>query len=262
MSSIDNPPSREKFHHMSTVWFVLQKPFRSLQSDIILASWDRLCATLFGFNHAEIEWDYRHGHLMRDPKEYKDVRSTAKVKYGHLAGTKSLVPEPILSHRLSRVAISCMKYLHRQDFDTPRIQDNLLAWATKSKRSPWLWRHRMRVTSTGHCPDLDYDRPRNSFPPSLRQSRQVLFSNMIQSEKFYAKQHTFYIWTLDLLYHTLRKAMKSNALIRALSKSFIPLVAHILFPRRIGRVKKAVGAYLEEVSQSLFIQMNPHMSLC
>jgi hypothetical protein len=57
------------------------------------------------------------------------------------------------------------------------------------------------------------------------------------------------MWTLDLLYHTLRAAMKSDELTKALSKPFIPSVACILFPRRIKRVQKAVGAYLEKVSQ-------------
>jgi hypothetical protein len=57
------------------------------------------------------------------------------------------------------------------------------------------------------------------------------------------------MWTLDLLYHTLRKAMKSDELIKALSKSFIPSAAHYFFPRRIKRVKKAVDAYLEKVSR-------------
>jgi hypothetical protein len=56
-----------------------------------------------------------------------------------------------------------------------------------------------------------------------------------------------YSWTLDLLYYTLGKAMKSDELTRALSKSFIHSPAHLLFPGQIKRVRKAVDAYLEKV---------------
>jgi hypothetical protein len=60
------------------------------------------------------------------------------------------------------------------------------------------------------------------------------------------------MWTLDLLYHTLRTAMKSDELTKALSKPFIPSAAFILFPRRIKRVQEAVGAYLEKVSRRAY----------
>jgi len=87
------------------------------------------------------------------------------------------------------------------------------------------------------------------FTCALRRSHQILYSEGIQSEDFYQERHIFYIWTLDLLYHTLHAAMKSDELIKVLSKPFIPSVACILFPRRIKRVQKAVSAYLEKVSQ-------------
>ena len=249
-SSMNSPPSREKFNLMSTVWFVLQEPFKSLERDVKPGSWDRLCVTLFGFNHGEIEWDFRHGHLLRDPKEYKDVGGTEQVKYGHLTETKRLIPEPILSHRLSRVVIACTRYLHRSGPNSPAAPNNLLAWATKSKRSPWLWRQRMRVISFGgQQPTL------GSLPRSLRRSYQALYSDVIQSDNFYDEQQTFYVWTLDLLCHALRKARKSDELTTALSKSFIPSVAHILFPRRIKRVRKAVEAYLEKVSRRLCLDL-------
>jgi hypothetical protein len=72
-SSINNPPTREKFRLMSTVWFVLQKPIASLWRGIEAASWERLCAKLFGFNETEIRsrsgaQNYR---LMRDPTAYE-----------------------------------------------------------------------------------------------------------------------------------------------------------------------------------------------
>ena len=56
------------------------------------------------------------------------------------------------------------------------------------------------------------------------------------------------MWTLDLLYRTLCKAMKSDELTRALSKPFIPPTALLLFPRLIKRVRKAADDYLERVS--------------
>jgi len=131
------------------------------------------------------------------------------------------------------------------------MQDNLpAAWATKSKGLPWLWRQRMRGTSIGRRPPMwEYDVPKYSFSQSLRRSHQVLYSEGIQSEKFYQERHIFYIWTLDLLYHTLRAAMKSDELTKALSKPFIPSLACLLFPRRIKRVQKAVSAYLEKASR-------------
>ena len=137
---------------MSTVWFVVQKPFTSLWRGIELARWDKLCAALFGLDDAELKWDNHHqgDQLMRNPTEYKDVSGPARAIYGDLAETKKLIPEPILSHRLAHVAISCMQYLHCWDFNTPPTQGHLLAWVVKSKRSPWLWRQRMRATSMRH----------------------------------------------------------------------------------------------------------------
>jgi len=233
---------------MSTVWFVLQKPFASLWWDMEVGSWARLCTKLFGFNEAEINGDEYH-QLLRDPKTYggagKRSNTLDGTMYGLLDETKRFIPEPILSYRVASVALSCMRYLHHQDSNNPPMQDNLLAaWATKSKRLPWLWRQRMRVTLIG-C------RRPTSLPQSLRRSHQMLYSKGIQSHNFYQQRHIFYIWTLDLLYHTLCKAMKSDVLTKALSKPFIPSVACILFPRRIKRVQKAVSAYLEKVSQSI-----------
>jgi hypothetical protein len=101
-------------------------------------------------------------------------------------------------------------------------------------------------------PTWIYDGPKYPVPQSLRGSRQMLYYEVINSEDFYQKKHMFYIWTLDLLYHTVQKAMKSDVLINALSKSFIPLAAHILFPRRVKRVRKAVDAYLKKVVLSRF----------
>jgi hypothetical protein len=97
-----------------------------------------------------------------------------------------------------------------------------------------------------------YHRPKSSIPQSLQQSRQIFFSKAIQSEHFYQAKEIFYIWTLDLLYLTLREAMKSDELTKALSKPFIriiPSVASLLFPRQVKRVREAVEAYLEKVSQ-------------
>jgi hypothetical protein len=253
-SSINNPQTRVKFCLMSTIWFVLQEPIASLWKGTEAASWERLCAKLFGFNAAEIRLDrdlsYR---LMRAPTTY-DIGgerdgSLDGTMYGLLDETKRHIPKPILSHRIAHIALLCMRYLH-QHHNNPPIQDNLLAaWATKSKRLPWLWRQRMRVTSIGRRQTTwDYDGPEYSLPQSLRRSYQMLYSEGIQSEDFYQERHIFYMWTLDLLYHTLHTAMKSDKLTKALSKPFIPSAACIFFPCRIKRVQKAVGAYLEKVS--------------
>jgi len=239
---------------MRTVWFILQEPITSLWRGTEAASWERLCAKLFGFNKAEIDEDSRFIRLIGDPTTY-DIDGKRDsghcTMYGLLDETKRLIPEPILSYRVARIALSCMRYLHHQYHANPPIQDNLLAaWATKSKRLPWLWRQRIRVTSMGRRqPTWDSDLPIYSFSQSLRRSHQMLYCERIQSEKFYQERHIFYIWTLDLLYHTLRTAMKFDELTKALSKPFIPSSACILFPLRIKRVQEAVGAYLEKVSQ-------------
>jgi hypothetical protein len=254
MSSISNPPSRVKFAFMSTVCFVLQKPFASLWRSSEFASWKKLCAILFGFSAQEFKF-YEISRLICHPTEYKDAHQYKayedeadsdwlKLLCGDLATTKRLMPEPILSLWLAHVAILCMRYLRHQDPKAPLMQHHLLTWAMKSKRSPWLWRQRMRVTSM-RCPEY-------LWPQSLQRARQIFYSKAIQSEYFYQEKETFYIWTLDLLYHTLRKAMKSDELTKALSKPFIPSIALLLFPRRIKRVIKAVEAYLEKVSRRAF----------
>ena len=247
----NNPPTREKFRLMSTVWFVFQKSSTSQWRGTEAASWSGLCAKLFGFNEEEISFDldatgYR---LLREPTAYEGARDDLDETMNGLLDER-LIPEPVLAHRVACIALSCMQYLHRQDSNNFPVQDNLLAaWAVKSKRLPWLWRQRMRVTLIGRRqPTLDYDGPKYPFPQSLRRSYQMLYSEGIQSEDFYQKRHIFYMWTLDLLYHTLRTAMKSDELTKALSKPFIPSAACIFFPRRIKQVQKAVSAYLEKVS--------------
>ena len=123
----------------------------------------------------------------------------------------------------------------------------LASWMTKSKQLPWLWRRRVRVTLMRHRrPICNHDGYKCSSPRKLQRSRQIIYSKIIQSHQ---EQRIFYTWALDLLYYTLRKAMKSDELTRALSKPFIPSLTPILFPRRVKRVRKAAAAYLEEVSR-------------
>ena len=237
MSSIDSPPTREKVSLMRTVVSILQEPFTSLRRGIKHASWKKICATLFGFNSAELMSVDRYDKDLFDPISYK--------YYWPLT-----VPEPILSHRLANVAISCMQYLHRLDFkfNTLLKQNHFLAsWATRSTQLPWLWRRRMRVTLMRRQRLIRaHDGHKYSSPRKLQRSRQIIYSGTIQSHQ---EQRILYTWTLDLLYYTLRKAMKSDMLTPALSKPFIPSLAPILFPRRVKRVRKAAAAYLEKVSR-------------
>ena len=270
-SSINKPPTREKFQLMHTVWFVLQKPIASLWRGMEAASWQRLCAKLFGFNESEMEFDqgYNGYGLMHDTTTYDSTGRRGNdldgTRYGLLNETRRNIPEPILSFRLARIALSCMEYLDRQNPNNPPMQDNLLAaWATKSKQSPWLWRHQIQGSSIRRRHPQDCDMPKYSFSQSLRRSHQMLYSEGFQSQDFYQERHVFYIWTLDLLYHTLRIAMKSDELIKALSKPFIPSAACTLFPRHIKRVQKAVSAYLKKVSRRACsgLRTPPDISLC
>ena len=75
--------------------------------------------------------------------------------------------------------------------------------------------------------------PKCSFPENFRRSYQPLHFEGIHPELFYLEQRTLYMWTLDLLYYTLRKAMKFEELTRALLKPFIPSSVVLLFPHRI-----------------------------
>jgi len=219
MSSIDRPPSREKFRLIRTLKFILDEPFTSFCEGI---TWKFFCATLFKLNSEEFKMFQggRYYSNLFDPFKYDwDDRLSIDAK--------SFVPEPILSHQLANVAISCMQYLHRWDSNTPPTRDHFLAsWATKSKQSPWLWRRRMRLTSMAR--------------------RQRIWNLRLSNQK----QRICYTWALDLLYHTLRKALKSDELTRALSRPFIPSHAPLLFPRRVKRVRKAAAAYLKKFSPS------------
>ena len=209
-SSINNLPSREKFAILSTLWVILQEPFTSVQRGIKVARWDGLCATLFGFDSEEIKWDWTRHIPMRDPTKYDDLSGTKRLWY---IGGQAHVPEPILSYRLACVAILCMRYLHHKDPNTPPTQGRLLAWAMKSKRSPWLWRQRMRAISTARPWRIrKFDGPKCTFPQNFRRSYQSLHFKGIRPELFHLEQRTLYIWTLDLLYYTLRKAMSSTIL--------------------------------------------------
>ena len=235
MSSIDSPPTREKFSLLNTVVTIFREPFTSLWRRIKYKSLAKLCSTLIGFNSAVHESYDLYMDMINSPES------------GH--GWESLVaPDPILSHRLANVAISCMQYLHRLDFNTLPTQNHFFAsWARRSKQLPWLWRRRMRVTlMRRRRPIWDHDGHKYSSPRKPRRSRQIIYSGAIPSHQ---EQGIFYTWTLDLLYYALRKAMKSDMLTTALSKPFIPSLALILFPRRVKRVRKAAVAYLEKVSR-------------
>jgi len=174
MSSIDSPPTREKFRLMETVASILQgqEPFTSRRG-IKPASWKKFCATLFGFNFAEFEkgGDMFFDYLIRP--SYRDFAENIRF-----------IPEPILSHRLANVAISCMQYLHRLDSNTPPTQHHFLAnWATKSKQLPCLWRRRVRVTSMGRRqPIWNHGGHKYSlgFPQNLQRSRRIFYSETIQ----------------------------------------------------------------------------------
>ena len=217
--------------------FILQELLTSIRKKGIKhASWRKFCATLFGFNYAElISLDGWYDNELFDPTSYKHYRSLA-------------VPEPILSHRLANVAISCLQYLHRLDSNTLPTHYRFLAnWATRSKHLPWLWRRRMRVTLMRRQRLIRaHEGHKYSSPRKLQRSRQIIYSGTIQSHQ---EQRILYTWTLDLLYYTLRKALKSDMLTTALSKPFIPSLAPILFPRRVKRVRKAAATYLEKVSR-------------
>ena len=228
-----------------------QELFTSFRRGIKHPSWKFFCATLFGFNFAAFEWEHPSGILLY-PIRPSFTIGTPITRYGHFE-TKTFVPEPILSYRLANVAISCMQYLHRLDFNTLLTHYHFIAsWSTRSKKLPWLWRRRMRVTSMRRRrPIRSHDGHKYTFPQKLQRSHQITYSETIQSLQ---EQRLFYTWTLDLLYHTLRKAMKSDLLTRALSKPFIPTLApSILFPRGIKRVRKAARAYLEKVSRRSFV---------
>ena len=249
MSSIDSPPIREKFHLMSTVVSIHQELFTSFRKRIYHSSWKKFCATLFGFNHAKItwwNWEDKYDRLVYQ-HEPGLFYWTPVARYGDFAQSKRFVPEPVRSYRLANVAISCIKYLHRLDFNTlPSHYHFLASWATKSKQLPWLWRRRIRVTSMRRRrPIWNDDGHKYSCPQKLRRPW-VIYSETIQSHQ---ELRLFHIWTLDLLYHTLRKAMKSDLLIKALSKPFIPTLVPILFPRHVMRVRKAASTYLEKVSR-------------
>ena len=255
MSSINSPTTREKFNLMWTIKFILEQPFTSFCEGIGLANWKKFCTTLLMFDSDEIKFgnDWYHD-LFYDDLDF--------WHHGDSDETERLVPEPIRSHRLANVAISCLRNLHRWDSNTSPTRGHFLAswlsWATKSKQSPWLWRRRMRVTSVGRRRRRiwNHDGHNCSFPLNLRRSRRILHSETIQSEGFYQEQRIFCAWTLDLLYHTLRKAMKSDELTRALSKPFIPSFAPLFFPRRVKRVREAAAAYLEKVSRRSFLFEN------
>lgn len=247
MSTIDSRANAKKFHLLSTVWFVLREPFASQPTGF---SQEKLYVIIFGFDRQDVIWDSRHFNLMRDPAKYKEATTPFGPILGHVAGTKRLVPEPILSRRLACVAISCIRHLRRWNPNVPQPQDHLHAWAMKSRRSPWIWRRRLLVTSTRRGKKARYSESPwvpHSFPQSLRQLRHALCTTGFRSENVCMEAYRMYMWTLYLLYRTLGKAMKSKDLIKVLSRPFIPSQAYFLFSRRIKRVRKAVDAYLEKV---------------
>ena len=256
MSSTDNYRSGERFYRLKILWFVLRKPlnvFTAQRQCFCLPSWSKFCTALFGFNFPEGDVKVI-SEFMLDIGSYDDYLLTGFDGLRYIPERLQAVPsEPIWSHWLARVTISCIQYLRRRDPNDTLAQTHLRAWAKKSKQLPWLWRQRMRVTSTGRRPDFDLST--YSFPQRLRPLRQILHSERIQSQKFYQTQPTFYILTLSILSRTLHwatrtQAKKSDELIKELSKPFIPPSATLFAPLRVKRVKKVVDAYLAKVRRS------------
>jgi hypothetical protein len=259
MSSIDNHHSGEKFYRLKILLFVLRKPlkvFTTRREYFPLPSWNKFCTALFGFDFSEDDVETLCDLILDSTgRSYYDYLLTGLNGLDEKPEwlLEDVPPEPIWSHWLARVTISCIQYLRCRDPNDTLAQTHLRACAKKSKQMPWLWRQRMRVTSTGRRLDLDFDLPRYSFSQSLPRLPQILHSGRIQPEKFYQTHHRFYILTLSILSRTLHwaaQAKKSDELIKELSNPFIPSSATLLSPLRVKRVKKAVDAYLAKVRRS------------
>ena len=132
------PPERN-----STSWTSLPSFFRNRSHHygvVLNLQVGKNFVSLFGFNFAERrKWGAGYyGYLVK------------LAYYGHSGESERIVPEPVLSHRLANVAISCMQHLYCCDSNTLSMQVHFLTRrVTKWKQSPWLWRRRMRVTSMG-----------------------------------------------------------------------------------------------------------------
>ena len=118
MSSIDTPTTREKLNLLWTIVFILEESFTSFCEGIKFASWKFFCTTLFKFDSREIN----SGDSFY--RELFTIYGLDFWAFGDFAHIKRLVPEPIRSHRLASVAISCMQYLHRWDSDTSPTRGN------------------------------------------------------------------------------------------------------------------------------------------
>ena len=75
MSSIENHPSGEKFHLMSTVWFILWGRFMAWHQRVFpfVWSWQSFCYTLFEFNSNDICWDNAKYQLTFPPTTYEEI---------------------------------------------------------------------------------------------------------------------------------------------------------------------------------------------
>ena len=269
---LESGPSPEKFQLLSALYFILPLNYlvsttKRLQGIIFPAElqplffwcdlWNVLCCEVFGLDFTDSEWDlgnyivlgffpegYEHAKENGVEEIHEDGRGPRTspgiepldVHYGRVEATRKCVPEDVLSHRLSYVAMAFYQYVC--DFGSswkklanPEGRDIM---ARKSMHRPWLTSRR-----TGR------NFGRRSFLRRLRGEMSSYGYGALQPP--HISTYVKLAWALKILHHVLFMARKSNDLINYLSKAVIPYPVYILFPRHTRRVRRTIEAYLEKV---------------
>ena len=281
---LESCPSPGKFQLLSALYVVLPPNYLVSTTerlrDIIFPAesepgyfwcelWEELCLEVFGLDFTDSDWDLRSYIVLGFyPEGYErankegsgeEVREDGRrfgtspgiepldVHYGRVEATRRCVPEDVLSHRLSCVAIAFYQYLC--DFGSAWKKlakpEGLHIVARKSVHRPWLTSRR-----TGR------NLGRRSFLRRLQGETPSQGYKALQPT--HISTYVKLAWTLKILHQILFMARKSNDLINHLSKAVIPYPVYILFPRHTRRVRRTMEAYLEKVYCLFWLSLYPN----
>ncbi|KAJ3501031.1 hypothetical protein NLJ89_g9526 [Agrocybe chaxingu] len=269
--------SPSKFYLLTACFFVMRKGSRSEIGLTEFATrhfigftiftsrgltWPLFCSMVFGLDsddevHKTFDIDEsRTGAAL----ELMPLSSHLRLVYGTPETTESMLPDHMNAEQITRVALACLRYLHRNPPKTRRRQfDFLHVWARRSAHSPWITKRRtqallgfgamrqqygLRLVHQCWKPRvMEADHVSDTTPAQKwRVRHRAWYKN---AHRIYAETHQAAQWSFTLLCRALTLATESEELAAALSKPLAPY--ELFFPRFTTHFKNAREVYLRKI---------------
>ncbi|CAA7268931.1 unnamed protein product [Cyclocybe aegerita] len=228
-------------------------------------TWPLFCSLVFGFDpDDEVHKTFDINETRAGAaSELMPLSSHLRLVCGIPETTKSLLPDHMNTGHIIRVALACLRYLHRNPPRTRRRQFRFLhLWARRSTRSPWTTKRRTQALLGLGAMRQQYGLRliHQCWKPRLMEAEH--FSDRTPAQKlrvqhrawyrnagaFYAKEYQAVQWSFTLLRRAIMLATESEELTAALSKSLAPY--ELFFPRFTKHVKNARNIYLQKIAST------------